>query len=294
MTTTSPEISLHDVGHSTCGGSTSRRTSSSASSPHQYQILRDLKDWVCIVIFSVVSCHLKYSTRWHLSRSSTCPATISQAMAGTLSWSLFLRFSSELHQIVRDLCELKLNGVGGKIPEIIGNFTARSSSRSLHGWKHNYWHNSHTIQNLPWLCEVSLSNNMLEGPIPSEIFQLQFLRTLNLSNNKINGEIPKSIGEAKQLIFIDLSSDDIRGAIPETISNLTLLQRLVLSNNWISGEIPKSIGLLSQSLNSIELSYNCLQGVIPESLSNLTFLYQLTLNDNQLSGTIYLSTWWWP
>jgi hypothetical protein len=28
-------------------------------------------------------------------------------MAGTLSWSLFLRFSSELHQIVRDLCELK-------------------------------------------------------------------------------------------------------------------------------------------------------------------------------------------
>ncbi|CAN6214856.1 unnamed protein product [Urochloa humidicola] len=181
-------------------------------------------------------------------------------------------FASLVNCTGLQLLGLEANGIGGKIPPIVGNLTLRAIEQ-----------NDYRISGSP--IEFDLSINKLKGPIPSEIFHLQRIIALNLSHNQISGEIPKSIGRAQELRYIDVSYNDLEGPIPETLSNLTELEELVLGNNRISGEIPKSIGL-AEGLCFIDLSYNCLHGVMPDTLFNLTNLQHLVLNDNQLSGNI--------
>uniref|UniRef100_K3XV87 non-specific serine/threonine protein kinase n=1 Tax=Setaria italica TaxID=4555 RepID=K3XV87_SETIT len=177
------------------------------------------------------------------------------------------------------------NGIGGKIPPIIGNLSSTNLSKLYLNDNEITGTIPHAIGNLPSLTDLCLDNNMLEGPIPLEIFQPGWLTQLVLANNQINGEIPKSIGLAQHLSIMDISYNGLQGTIPETLSNLTKLGYLVLDHNQLSGTIPPG---LSCSM-ILDLSYNKLTGQIPDGVAGLSSLQiYLNLSNNLLEGPIPL------
>jgi Leucine-rich repeat (LRR) protein len=99
---------------------------------------------------------------------------------------------------------------------------------------------------------VYLDDNKISGAIPGAIGNLPFLEFLGLSN-MLDGPIPSEIFQLQALSEIDLSYNQINGGIPDTLSNITGLDHLILWNNRISGEIPKSIGAAKQ-LSYIDIS----------------------------------------
>ena len=101
--------------------------------------------------------------------------------------------------------------------------------------------------NLKLMRSVDLSNNVLSGTIPPELFSLTGLQSLNLSQNQLMGRIPKEIGNMKQLQSLDLSRNKFSGEIPQSMSTLSFLGFLNLSFNNFMGKIPSGTQLQSFS-----------------------------------------------
>ncbi|WP_158638268.1 T9SS type A sorting domain-containing protein [Panacibacter ginsenosidivorans] len=166
--------------------------------------------------------------------------------------------------------------------------------------------------------QIGLTNNNLEGSIPSSIGDLTSLNNLYLSGNNLTGSIPPEIGvpyfynlylNGNQLSgsippelgnhsygydsWYDLSDNQLSGSIPPELGNLGSVTWLNLSNNQLSGSIPPelgSIGVTDYGPN-LDLSNNLLSGTIPPELANIATnswggLASLDLSYNQLSGSI--------
>ncbi|PRQ53375.1 putative protein kinase RLK-Pelle-LRR-XV family [Rosa chinensis] len=133
---------------------------------------------------------------------------------------------------------------------------------------------------------VNVSNNRLDGKIPTEIGKMcNSLKFLDASLNRIVGSIPASFGELVSLAGLNLSSNRLQGQIPTTLGQIRDLERLSLSGNNLTGVIPASLGQV-YSLHVLELSRNSLTGEIPNDLVNLRNLRVLLLDKNKLSGQI--------
>ena len=61
---------------------------------------------------------------------------------------------------------------------------------------------------------VDMSNNALDGGIPSSFFDLPSLTNLYLSNNTLAGTIPSSFGDSTTLEAIWLDGNKLNGTIP--------------------------------------------------------------------------------
>ncbi|XP_058007305.1 probable leucine-rich repeat receptor-like protein kinase At1g35710 isoform X2 [Hevea brasiliensis] len=142
-----------------------------------------------------------------------------------------------------------------------------------------------TFLSFPNLINLNLSNNSLNGTIPSQIRYLSKLNFLDLSFNSITGSIPQEIGMLRSLTVLELSDNCLSGPIPSFIGNLTKLAILHLGRNQFSGSIPEEVGMLT-SLSHLSLSDNNFTGTIPTSIGNLTNLSTLFLDVNKLSGTL--------
>jgi len=147
----------------------------------------------------------------------------------------------------------------------------------------NTWYGI-TITN-DFVTQIYLTQNNLNGIIPSEIGNLFNLQNLTLFQNQINGIIPPEICNLSNLYSFDLSANQLNGNIPSEIGSLSNLQNLALSDNQLSGNIPPEIGSLS-NLQNLALSDNQLSGNILPEIGNLSNLLELTLSNNQLSGNI--------
>ncbi|KAK1260537.1 hypothetical protein QJS04_geneDACA001979 [Acorus gramineus] len=157
------------------------------------------------------------------------------------------------------------------------------------------------------LNHLILSNNKINGSIPSSICKLEELAVLDISNNQLSGELPTcwknltslmavnlannnlSIGVMQSMMTLDLSRNELSGEIPVGVLSLLGLQGLNLSRNHLTGNIPSKIGVI-RSMMTLDLSRNELSGQIPPSLSNLSFLNHLNLSFNNLSGGNQLQT----
>ncbi|XP_021815711.1 receptor-like protein 2 [Prunus avium] len=95
---------------------------------------------------------------------------------------------------------------------------------------------------------IDVSNNNMNGSIPTEIGQLMLLHTLNLSGNNFSGNIPTQISNQKNLEALDLSRNALSGNIPSSLASLHFLHDLNVSYNDLRGPIPTSTQL--QSLNA--------------------------------------------
>ncbi|KAG0531485.1 hypothetical protein BDA96_04G027000 [Sorghum bicolor] len=93
---------------------------------------------------------------------------------------------------------------------------------------------------LTTLTAIDISDNALEGSIPTSIGNLLSLHVLNMSRNAFNGHIPPQLGSITALESLDLSSNMLSGEIPQELADLTFLSTLNLSNNQLDGRIPQS------------------------------------------------------
>ncbi|KAF5183115.1 Leucine-rich repeat receptor-like protein kinase pxc2 [Thalictrum thalictroides] len=136
------------------------------------------------------------------------------------------------------------------------------------------------------LVTFTLSGNKFTGTIPSSISQLVHLRDLDLGSNHFSGPIPNGIDNMKNLLFLNLDNNQLSGKIPNFFTPLTFLRGLDLSHNKLSGEIPPSISFLAPRLERLNLGHNLLTGKIPNYLSNFQNLNKLDLSYNHLCGPI--------
>ena len=114
--------------------------------------------------------------------------------------------------------------------------------------------------------------------IPTEVFDLVWLKKLYLSYNKLS-KISDSIGNLENLSALDLRYNQL-SRIPDSIASLHNLSQLSLGYNQLRN-LPNSIASL-HNLSQLSLICNQLSR-IPDSIASLHNLSQLDLSDNQLS-----------
>lgn len=171
----------------------------------------------------------------------------------------------------------------------------------------------------PIVSGVDLSNNDLQGVLPSELGMLTQLESLDLSDNvrcfrrcvglsrlvgsgrlvRAYGPIPSEIGNLTRLRRLDLSRTGLTGPLPRELGDLTSLEVLDLSDNDLrldggptggpsyDGTIPPEVGKLVR-LRHFDLSENGLRTRIPPELGNLESLEWLNLARNRFDGPIPL------
>lgn len=129
---------------------------------------------------------------------------------------------------------------------------------------------------------IDLSNNSLNGSLPSSFFQANSeLRFLNFSNNLLTGEIPESITELKNLQFLNFSDNAFTGKLPNNLSNMQNLTVASFKNNYLTGFLPKDL----RTLQILDLSSNLLNGSLSADFGGDSIRY-LNVSYNKFSGEI--------
>ncbi|KAK7335232.1 hypothetical protein VNO80_27009 [Phaseolus coccineus] len=144
------------------------------------------------------------------------------------------------------------------------------------------------------VCHVTniiLKAQNLPGTLPQDLFRLPYLQEIDLSRNYLNGTIPKEWGSTK-LLNISLLGNRLTGSIPKEIANISTLQSFVLEANQLSGDLPPELGNLPQ-IQRLLLSSNNFTGELPETLAKFTTLQDIRIGDNQFSGKIpdFIQSW---
>ncbi|KAF3964738.1 hypothetical protein CMV_011010 [Castanea mollissima] len=171
------------------------------------------------------------------------------------------------------------------------------------------WSLPQSLVNLSSLTSLSLSECILLGEFPSDIFLLpkiqaidasgnnnltgflpnfrsgSSLKQLCLSETNFSGELPDAIGNLKSLSYLDLSGTNFLGELSNSIGNLKSLRHLDLSWANFFGELPNSIGNL-KSLSHLDLSGANFSGELPNSIGNLKSLSYLDLSRTNFLGEL--------
>lgn len=132
---------------------------------------------------------------------------------------------------------------------------------------------------------LELRSNNLTGYLPSEIRNLQDLKTLDLAFNQIGGTLPDGLFEIGDLEWIDMSGNQFSGSIPPGIGDLTELWFLSLGENQFSGALPVEFEALVE-LQELNIGNNHFVGEVPYGIWELPQLWVLFLAGNQLSGEL--------
>ncbi|CAH9075391.1 unnamed protein product [Cuscuta epithymum] len=153
-----------------------------------------------------------------------------------------------------------------------------------------------SFASLPKLSNVSLQNNMFQGPMPSFPRNVQ----VNLGNtDRFCYPVPKPCDQevnlllevAKELGYPLVLADSWKGNDPcedwdfvacDVSGKVSVIN--LSKHNWV-GTISPAIGNLT-GLRQLLLHDNKLTGVIPETLTNLPHLQLLDLSNNNISGKI--------
>ncbi|MED6194440.1 hypothetical protein PIB30_028600 [Stylosanthes scabra] len=98
---------------------------------------------------------------------------------------------------------------------------------------------------LAYMSGIDLSDNRLNGTIPSELGNLTTIRALNLSHNNLRGKIPTTFSSLAQIESLDLSFNNLGGNIPPQLTELTSLAVFSVAHNNLSGATPEMKGQFS-------------------------------------------------
>ncbi|XP_028753470.1 receptor-like protein EIX1 [Neltuma alba] len=138
---------------------------------------------------------------------------------------------------------------------------------------------------------LDLSHNELKDGIES-LCQLENLIYLSLSSNLISGPIPLSFGNLSKLRVLILENNQFNGTIPSSLGTLSYLTVFNISGNCLNGFKPDSFWKL-MSLKTLDLSNNSMEGTLTEiHLRNLSSLLDLRIGMNKLS--VKLAPNWLP
>ncbi|KAH7866000.1 hypothetical protein Vadar_014115 [Vaccinium darrowii] len=134
---------------------------------------------------------------------------------------------------------------------------------------------------------LSLSDNMLSGPIPPSICNASSLKFLFLSNNRFSSTIPQCLIDSGSAILsvLDLRNNNLTGNITGTLAEDCKLRTLDLSGNNLEGEVPKSLANCAD-VEVLNLGTNHINSIFPCFLTNLSSLQVLILRSNKFHGNI--------
>ncbi|KAK4729544.1 hypothetical protein R3W88_022532 [Solanum pinnatisectum] len=136
----------------------------------------------------------------------------------------------------------------------------------------------------PKLTFLNMSQNYLEGPIPSK-FCGTHLEFLDISVNFLSGEVPSDLPiGSPQLFYLRLSNNKLKGKIFSEEFGPHILSFLYLNDNNFEGPLPRNIFL--RSLIVLDASRNNFTGEIPRWIRDNTRLLQLDLSKNHLESSI--------
>ncbi|WCJ35153.1 Leucine-rich repeat (LRR) family protein [Euphorbia peplus] len=271
--------------------------------------------WTLWVI--LVRCHLSLGT------SLTCK---SLTFLITLFLALFLILSPSLSAFVAssfplpssftsllnlERLEIQRNNISGKFPDL-------GSLKSLYfidGSDNNF--SRQLPSKLPKsLMELSMRNNNLEGNLPHNFQELEYLQVLDLSHNLLSGPllpilfdhpsleqltlsynnfslllVPPATGFTSKLIAIDLSHNSLGGLLPSFLGSMPKLSALNLEHNRFTGMIPAEYALRAvtrrrktSSFERLLLGGNYLFGPIP---GPLMILKRGTANVSLVDNCLY-------
>uniref|UniRef100_K4A399 Uncharacterized protein n=1 Tax=Setaria italica TaxID=4555 RepID=K4A399_SETIT len=134
------------------------------------------------------------------------------------------------------------------------------------------------------LLQLNLSHNMFTTLEKSPTVQMTHLNSLDLSSNRIQGSIPIP-STPSDLILLDYSNNNFSTIEPNFGRYLTNAHYINLSKNKLSGHVPLSFCSLSQ-LEHMDLSYNNFSGPIPSCLMERVDPSILKLRGNKLHGVL--------
>ncbi|KZV48421.1 putative leucine-rich repeat receptor-like serine/threonine-protein kinase [Dorcoceras hygrometricum] len=141
------------------------------------------------------------------------------------------------------------------------------------------------------VVSIILKGQSLPGRVPPEIVRLPFLQQIDLTRNYLNGTIPPEWG-SMQLVNISLLGNRISGPIPKELANISTLANLTLEYNQLTGPIPQEFGNFPR-IEKILFTSNYLTGKLPETLGKLTTLKDFRIGDNNFTGSIpdFIQNW---
>ncbi|RZC66523.1 hypothetical protein C5167_010217 [Papaver somniferum] len=159
--------------------------------------------------------------------------------------------------------ELQGNKISGEIPDlsslknltfldasdngISGNFPATlPSSLMTVIMRNNYIQGNlpDNILNLEFLQVMDLSHNLLSGSVISALFSHPSLQQLTLSHNKLTYvQVPRNLGTESELIALDLSNNELEGLLPAFMALMPKLSALSVENNRFTGMIPSQYAI---------------------------------------------------
>lgn len=157
----------------------------------------------------------------------------------------------------------------------------------------NNWEGVTCNENLR-VSALNLSNHGIEGPLPEDIGQLEFLTLLDMSNsrhssgpwNNISGDL-EAIATLTNLSLLNMSFNVLSTNFPSSILKLTNLEYLKVDNAGLTGPFPKDLSKLTK-LKLLFLGNNSLEGPLPHEIDQLVNLVELSLWSNDLNSSIPL------
>ncbi|RYH30907.1 hypothetical protein EON65_03935 [archaeon] len=137
----------------------------------------------------------------------------------------------------------------------------------------------------PMLFLIAVHNNMLTGPIPSEIANSLTLNFCDYGANAFSGTIPPNYGAIMSLTYFAVNDNCLTGPVPDLFAMDMLLAQLFLAKNYLTGTLPSSLGDLP-ILIEMDALQNKFHGTVPSSWHKLSKLQILFLSTNQLTGPL--------
>ncbi|KAK2368189.1 putative leucine-rich repeat receptor serine/threonine-protein kinase [Trifolium repens] len=135
------------------------------------------------------------------------------------------------------------------------------------------------------IVSIVLKSQNLSGTLPTELVKLPYLQQIDLTNNYLNGTIPPQWGSMINLVNMILKFNQLSGNLPPELGNLHQLERLLLSSNYFTGNIPATYAKLTK-LKHIRLCDNQFYGPIPDFIQSWTSLERMVMQGSGLSGPI--------
>ncbi|KAK2432766.1 receptor protein [Trifolium repens] len=137
------------------------------------------------------------------------------------------------------------------------------------------------VLNQSTLIILDLSDNQIQGKIPTFIWKLPYLQILNISHNFLSVMEGPSQNLTSNLRILDISFNNIYGKIPPSLITMTsTLLAINLMNNKFNGVIPDMFPTTC-ALSTLNFHGNLLHGPIPQSLSHCSSLEVLDIGSNQ-------------
>ncbi|XP_060973636.1 receptor-like protein EIX2 [Cannabis sativa] len=196
---------------------------------------------------SISHSNYSFTSLQHLeiSQSFIHPATITWLLNSTINLEfLYLNDNNLSGTILHDL----LGNISSSSKNSLKSL--QLSSNQLGGLIVDDFENT-----FPYLSELTLDNNQLEGNFPNRLKTFPNLERLDVSHNKFVGLLP-DLSSMPNLISFIASNNKFSGTLSESIGKLDNLRDLDVSSNHLSGYVSHVLNLQCPSLKYLDISYN--------------------------------------